>query len=425
MFTTPRGTQDILPDEWPYWNFVLGHAQEVAHLFGYRRIETPTFGETGLFARTSGLGSDVVDKEMYTFQDRGGDELTLRPEGTAPVMRAYLQHGMNKLPQPVKVYYIERMYRYDRPQRGRLREHHQFGCEGIGVEDAFLDVEIIALLHELYNRIGLTDVALHLNSIGDERCRPAYVADLVSYLAAREHRLAARDRDRLARNPLRVLDSKELATQPVLENAPRILDYLCDECRAHWGKLLHGLNLLGLSYTIDHRLVRGLDYYTRTAFEFMPPGEGAQSTIGGGGRYDALSTAMGGPPVPGIGFGSGIERLVLNVKERGIEVPPAPHADVFIARHGEATEDQALLLAKRLRDAGVPVSMAFGKRSLKAQMRHANSSEARYAAILGEQEVAEHRVTLRSLNIGDQRSVPEDEVASLVRGTMGGGDIEP
>ncbi len=415
MFTTPRGTQDILPDEWPYWNFVLGHAREVADLFGYRRIETPTFAETGLFARTSGEGSDVVDKEMYTFRDRGGDELTLRPEGTAPVMRAYLQHGMNKLPQPVKLYYIERMYRYDRPQRGRLREHHQFGCEGIGVEDAFLDAEIIALLHELYCRIGLTDVTLHLNSIGDQQCRPAYVLDLVSYLQAQQERLAPPDLDRLARNPLRVLDSKERATQPVLEDAPRMLDYLCEACRTHWDKLRHGLDLLGIAYSVDHRLVRGLDYYTRTAFEFMPPGEGAQSTIGGGGRYDALSVAMGGPPVPGIGFGTGIERLVLNVKERGITVPEGPHPEVYIARQGEGTEDEALLLANRLRGANIPVSMAFGQRSLKAQMRHANSSGSRYAAILGEQEVTERRVALRCLGTGEQSSVPQDDVANVVR----------
>lgn len=415
MFTTPRGTQDILPEEWPYWDFIIGHAHQVANLFGYRRIETPTFGETGLFARTSGVGSDVVDKEMYTFRDRGGDELTLRPEGTAPVMRAYLQHGMSKWPQPVKLYYIERMYRYDRPQRGRLREHHQFGCEGIGVEDAFLDVEIIALLHELYQRIGLTDVSLHLNSIGDDQCRPAYVRDLVAYLRAHQERLPARDLDRLARNPLRVLDSKEAPTQPVLENAPRMLDYLCDACRAHWDKLRHGLDLLGIPYIVDHRLVRGLDYYTRTAFEFMPPGEGAQSTIGGGGRYDALSAAMGGPPVPGIGFGTGIERLVLNVRERGIAVPAGPHPEVYIARQGERAEDDALLLAKRLRGADIPVSMAFGERSLKAQMRHANSSGSRYAAILGEQEVADHQVTLRSLETGGQVSVPRDEIVSAVR----------
>lgn len=414
MFTTPRGTQDILPVDWPYWNFILGHAHEVAHLFGYRRIETPTFAETGLFARTSGEGSDVVDKEMYTFRDRDGDELTLRPEGTAPVMRAYLQHGMHKLPQPVKLYYIERMYRYDRPQRGRLREHHQFGCEGIGTEDAYLDVEIIALLQEFYCRIGLTDVSLHLNSIGDEHCRPAYVADLVSYLRQHEDRLAERDRERLGRNPLRVLDSKEAATQPLLQDAPHILDYLCDACRAHWNKLLHGLDVLGIPYVVDYRLVRGLDYYTRTAFEFVPPGEGAQSTVGAGGRYDALSRAMGGPPVPGIGFGSGIERLVLNVKDRGIAVPPAAHPQVYIARQGTDTEDAALRLASRLRRVGIPAAMAFGERSLKAQMRHANSSGARYAAILGEQEVTERRVAVRSLDTGEQTSVPEDEVPGAV-----------
>lgn len=414
MFTTPRGTQDILPEEWPYWTYVLGHAEQVAGLYGYQRIETPTFGETGLFARTSGEGSDVVDKEMYTFQDRGGDDLTLRPEGTAPVMRSYLQHGMNKLPQPVKLYYIERMYRYDRPQRGRLREHHQFGCEGIGVEDAYLDVEIIALLRDLYTRIGLTDVSLHLNSIGDEQCRPAYVHDLVAYLRHREERLAARDRDRLERNPLRVLDSKEAPTQPLLENAPRLIDYLCDACRTHWDKLRHGLDLLGIAYVVDHRLVRGLDYYTRTAFEFMPPGEGAQSTIGGGGRYDALSRAMGGPAIPGIGFGTGIERLVLNIKERGVKVPPAPHPAVYVARHGEGTEDAALVLSNQLRSAGIATSMAFGERSLKAQMRHANTSEARYAAILGEDEMSSHEVSVRSLETGEQVRVPEGEVAQAV-----------
>ncbi len=415
MFTTPRGTQDILPEDWPYWNFILGHAHDVAHLFGYRRIETPTFAETGLFARTSGQGSDVVDKEMYTFQDRDGDEMTLRPEGTAPVMRAYLQHGMHKLPQPVKLYYIERMYRYDKPQRGRLREHHQFGCEGIGTDDAYLDVEIIALLQEFYCRIGLTDVTLHINSIGDENCRPAYVADLVSYLRGHEERLAERDRERLTRNPLRVLDSKEAATQPILENAPHILDYLCDDCRAHWNKLVHGLDLLGIPYVVDYRLVRGLDYYTRTTFEFMPPGEGAQSVVGAGGRYDALSRAMSGPVVPGIGFGSGIERLVLNVKERGVDVPAASRPEVYVARQGADAEDAALLLASRLRGAGIPAVMAFGARSLKAQMRHADSSGSRYAAILGEQELADHRVALRSLTSGDQASVPEDEVIGAVR----------
>src|SRR5579875_1653060 len=237
MFTTPRGTQDILPADWPYWNYVLGHAAEVTRLFGYRRIETPTFESTSLFARTSGQGTDVVDKEMYTFQDRSGDDLTLRPEDTAPIMRAYMQHGMSRLPQPVKLWYVEANFRYDRPQRGRLREHHQFGAEAIGVDDAFVDVELIALLHTLYVRLGLRDFTLHLNSIGDRNCRPAYVRELASYLQAHQDQLAPTDRERLQRNTLRVLDSKEAASQSVIRSAPSIVDHLCDACRAHFDKV--------------------------------------------------------------------------------------------------------------------------------------------------------------------------------------------
>jgi histidyl-tRNA synthetase len=391
------------------------HIREVANLFGYRRIETPTLGDTELFARTSGEGTDIVSKEMYSFRDRDGDDLTMRPEGTAPVMRAYLQHGMNKLPQPVKLYYVERMYRREAPQRGRWREHHQFGAEGIGVEDAYLDVEIIALLRELYDRIGLNDVHLHVNNIGDRNCRPAYVRDLVTYLRSLEDRLAPRDRERLETNPLRVLDTKEEQTRPLLDQAPRILDYLCEQCRAHWEKLRRGLDLLGIRYTIDQRLVRGLDYYTRTAFEFVPPCGGAQSVVGGGGRYDGLAEAIGGPAVPGVGFGSGIERLVLEAKERGVQAPPAPRPTAYVVHQGQGTEDQALVLAERLRRRKIPASMAFGDRSLKSQMRHANASDARFAAIIGEQELEDGTVTLRSLDTHEQSSVSTSDVDRFLK----------
>src|SRR5579884_757473 len=259
MFTTPRGTQDILPADWAYWDYVVGHAADVAQLFGYRRIETPTFESTSLFARTSGEGTDVVDKEMYTLQDRNGDDLTLRPEDTAPIMRAYMQHGMSRLPQPVKLWYVEANFRYSAPQKGRLREHHQFGAEVIGVDDAYADVELIALLHTLYGRLGLTGLTLHLNSIGDPSCRPEYVRTLVTYLRAHEDRLSPTDRERVERNPLRVLDSKE-APAGLLENAPVITDYLCDACRAHFEKVQPGLRLLGIDYSLTPYLVRGLDY---------------------------------------------------------------------------------------------------------------------------------------------------------------------
>lgn len=415
MFSNPRGTQDILPAEWPAWEVVIRHAEEVARLYGYQRIETPTFGPTRLFTRTTGEGTDIVDKEMYTFRDREGDELTLRPEGTAPIMRAYLQHGMHKLPQPVKLFYLERIYRHDRPQRGRLREHHQFGAEAIGVEDPYLDVEVIALLAEFYRRIGLRDLTLAINSIGDATCRPRYVQTLVSYLRQHEAELCPTCRERIERNPLRVLDCKQASCQPVLARAPRLLDYLCERCQSHWERVRHGLNVLGIPYEIDPRLVRGLDYYTDTVFEFRPQTEGAQAVVGGGGRYDALSRAMGGPPVPGVGFGTGIERLILNLRDQGVQFPPEPRPEVYVAHLGAEAEDAALALGSRLRQADIATELTYGNRSLKAQMKAANARGARYAAILGEDEVRNGQVTLRWLESGEQRTMPLDEVESALR----------
>lgn len=413
-FSTPRGTQDILPADWPYWDFVLRHAEEAARVFDYRRIETPTIADTDLFVRTSGRGTDIVEKEMYSFVDKGGDPLTLRPEGTAPVVRAYLQHGMSRLPQPVKLYYVEHMFRRENPQRGRLREHHQFGCEAIGSEDAYVDVEMIALLCELYQRLGVHDLALHLNSIGDRNCRPQYVEDLVAYLKQHEDRLAPRDRERLERNPLRVLDTKERESRPVVEDAPSILEYLCDPCRAHWDRLRHGLDVLGISYVVDPHLVRGLDYYTRTVFEFLSPEEGAAATVNAGGRYDALAELMGGPPTPGIGFGLGIERVILLLKSRGLELPPPAGPAVYLVHAGTEAEDVALKQAMRLRQAGTSAALSYGHRSFKAQLRAANAAGARYAALFGEDELQAGTVTVRDLQGGEQRAVPTAEFAEEV-----------
>ncbi|MGH2443130.1 MAG: histidine--tRNA ligase [Chloroflexota bacterium] len=413
-FTSPSGFADILPQDWPYWQFVLDAAVKVSHLFRYQRIETPILGPTGLFARSSGQGTDVVDKEMYSFRDRGGDEVSLRPEGTAPVMRAYFEHGMETLPQPVKLYYIERMYRYDRPQKGRFREHRQFGCEAIGSEEPYVDVEMMALLKMFYHRIGLTDLSLQLNSIGDGDCRPAYLRALVPYLREHTDDLAPLDRERIDRNPLRVLDSKEAASQEVIRGAPRMTDFLCEACRAHFHSVLHGLDLLDIPYTLNNRLVRGLDYYTRTVFEFHPPGHGAQSSVGAGGRYDALSEAMGEKPVPGIGFGSGLERLVLNVRERGIEVPAEPGPEVVIIHAGSEAGDSALVLANQLRAQNIATDMSFGPRSLKAQMKRANSSGARFAAIIGDEELQSGEVTLRDLQKSEQERIPRAALAGAV-----------
>lgn len=418
QFSTPRGTHDILPADWPYWRFVSDHAEAVAHLFGFQRIETPVFGPTDLFARTSGEGSDIVDKEMYSFEDRGGDSLTLRPEGTAPAVRAYIEHGMSRLPQPVKLYYLEPMFRYERPSKGRFREHHQFGCEAIGSADPYVDVEIMALLAEFYRRVGLREISLHINSIGCRECRPRYVRKLVDYLESHRAELADRDLERLRTNPLRVLDSKEHQSQKVIEAAPNILDYLCADCAQHWERVKHGLDLIDLPYVVDRRLVRGIDYYTRTAFEFLTDVNGAWLAVGAGGRYDGLAEAIGGQPTPGIGFGMGMERVVMLVKESGAEVPDRPIADVFVAHLGDEAADRALVDVMRLRERGIPSVMSFGQRSLKAQMKQANSLGAEYAAIIGEDEVAQGTVTVRSLETGEQRSIPEDSLVEDIKGDL-------
>lgn len=413
-FTTPRGTVDILPEDWPYWDFVTDAARHIAQLYGYRRIETPTLGEVSLYVRATGEATDIVQKEMYAFRDQGGDDLTLRPEGTAPVVRAYFQHGMNRLPQPVKLYYLERMYRRETPQRGRLREHHQFGCEAIGSADPGVDVEMLALLVQFYRALGLSGLTLHLNSMGDGACRPAYLAALTAYLLAHRSELAALDRERLARNPLRVLDTKEARSQPVVSGAPSILDYLCPACSEHWYVVRAGLEALNIEYEIDPALVRGLDYYTRTVFEFQAPYEGAQSAVGGGGRYDGLAEAIGAASTPGIGFGSGIERLILTMKDQAVEPPSPARPRVYVAHVGPHAATPASRISTRLRAAGISVVVSFGSRSLKAQLKAANATGARFALIIGEDEIREGAITLRDLETGEQTRLAESDIHAAV-----------
>jgi histidyl-tRNA synthetase len=323
---------------------------------------------------------------------------------------------MHTWPQPVKLYYFERMFRRENPQRGRWREHHQFGCEAIGSADAYVDVEMISLIVEFYRRLGLSDLSLHINSIGDRACRPAYVADLVDYLSGRRAHLAERDLERLERNPLRVLDTKEPESRAVVEHAPNILEYLCAECRAHWERLRRGLDVLGIRYVVDPHLVRGLDYYTRTVFEFLSPEEGAAATVNAGGRYDALAEAIGAPPTPGIGFGLGIERVIMLLQSRGVDVPQPDGIDVYVAHAGDSAEDEALCRAWQLRQSGIPAVMTFGPRSLKAQMKAANTSGAQYAAIIGEDERASGTVTVRDLERHEQVSVPGLDLPAFVEG---------
>lgn len=407
----PRGTQDLLPPQGSQMRGLYDRAAAVARLYGYRYVETPGFESTELFKRTSGETSDVVSKEMYTFLDRGEREITLRPEGTAPVMRAYLGHR-HELGAPFKAYYLTRMYRYSRPQAGRYREHRQFGVEVFGVGGAGADVETIVLGDALLRSLGLTRYRLELNSIGDEVCRPAYREELVAYLGAHRDRLRDDHAERYAENPLRVLDCKDEACRQVASEAPRITDRLCEACASHFAEVQAGAREAGLEPTIAPTLVRGLDYYTRTAFEFVSEVlSEQQGTLFGGGRYDGLAEALGGPPTPGVGFGMGLERVLLAVVDEGLEPPSEPPLRCYVVALGEPARQRAVALVRELRASGLAADLPFEERPMKAQLKLADRAGAVFAAIIGEREMAEGTVTLRRLADGIQKSVPAGDVA--------------
>ena len=420
QFRLPRGTQDRLTQDQPWWDYVTSTAAEQARRFGYGRIDTPVFEHAGLFQRGVGEGTDIVEKETYTFPDRSGEEVTLRPEGTAPVCRAYLEHGMHNLPQPVRMHYFCPIFRYERPQAGRLRQHHQFGVEAIGDGDPSVDAEVIDLGWRFTQALGLRGLSLALNSIGDAACRPGYLAALKDYYAPRLGDACPDCRMRHDRNPLRMLDCKrtDFACPALVAEAPRITDHLCADCDSHFAGLRRYLDALEIPYFINPTLVRGLDYYTRTVFEILPPEEGAQSVVLGGGRYDGLIEQLGGRPTPGIGFGSGIERLILNVKRQAAAAPPdAVAVDAVVVSLGDAAPVIAVRLASELRQAGVSAVLAQPGRSLRGQMRHASALGARYTLVLGDAEVAAGTVQVKHMDSGEQRETPLAEAAALVRGT--------
>jgi histidyl-tRNA synthetase len=375
-FEAPRGTHDVLPSEQPLWRLVTSEAERLCSLYGYRPIHTPVFEDTALFARTAGEGSDVVQKEMYTFEDRGGRSLTLRPEATAPIARAYLEHGLHRQGQPVKLYTIATMYRYAAPQRGRYREHWQLSVEAIGSADPAIDAEVIQLYDELLARLGVTSYKLLLNSIGDAKCRPAYVERLTAWLDEHADVLDEDARQKRATNPLRVFDVKNPQVLEALAEAPKIGDALCDECRAHFDAVQAYLEDQAVQFTLSPTLVRGLDYYTRTAFEFVDEAIGAQSSIAGGGRYDGLIEQLGGQPTPGIGFGAGIERLLLSLEAAGVTADEQG-IDVFVAVHEADLKPRVMPLVTELRRRGLRAEVDYGGRSLKGQHTHARRLGAR------------------------------------------------
>jgi len=378
----PRGTHDILPSEQPLWRTVTGEMERLAALYGYRPIQTPVFEDTDLFLRTSGRGSDVVQKEMYTFSDRSERSLTLRPEGTAPICRAYVEHGLHREPQPQKLYTIAPMYRYGAPGRGRYREHWQLSVEAIGSAEPAIDAEIVQLYDTLLRRLGVTAYRLELNSVGCRECRPAYVDHLKAWLEQHRAELDEEALAKLATSPLRVFDVKSERTRALLEAAPKIGDSLCDACREHFAAVRADLDATGVGYDLVPTLVRGLDYYSRTAWEFIGPMANENSTISGGGRYDYLVEEIGGPPTPGVGFGAGIERLLIAMEEAGAVAAEPPAVAVFVAAEPDAPRALVAPLLKGLRDAGVAADADYAGRSLKGQLTQAGRSGARTTVIL-------------------------------------------
>lgn len=416
LTTRPRGTSDILPEEAARWRYLEEQIRLVCRLYGYGEIRTPIFEHTELIVRSAGETSDIVSKQTYTFLDRGKRSLTLRPEGTAPTVRAYLENKLYARALPVKLYYIAPIFRHERPQAGRYRQHHQFGVEMLGAGDPAADAEVIALAMELCRRLGLQGLAVHLNSIGCPGCRPGYRETLLEFFRGTVEKLCPDCRDRYARNPLRLLDCKEEGCRRLTERAPAMLDYLCHDCRGHFARLQEYLDGLGIRWELDACLVRGLDYYTRTVFEIISVVPGNAGAICGGGRYDGLVEELGGDPTPAVGFGMGLERLLLAMDGQGLRPADDSRPDAFVAGVGEGGFRRAVELVHRLRRAAVPADMDYLGRSLKAQMKHAHRLGARYVVIIGEEEMERGAATLRNMETGEQREIPLGELVEELRG---------
>lgn len=415
LTTRPRGTSDILPGEVEKWQYLEQVIRSLCREYGYKEIRTPIFEHTELFERGVGETTDIVEKEMYTFKDRGNRSISLRPEGTAAVVRAYLENRLYAGPQPVKLYYLGPMFRYDRPQAGRYRQFHQFGVEALGSHDPALDAEVIAMAVDLYSRLGLKDLELRVNSLGCPQCRPVLREKLRDFFRERLDALCQHCRGRLERNPLRILDCKLEACRQAAQGAPNVLSCLCPSCEAHFHAVQRYLEQLGVAYTVDPCLVRGLDYYTHTAFEIVAREIGAQSSIGGGGRYNGLVEACGGPNIPGIGFASGLERVLLVMERQGISLPLPAGLDVFLVAADEVARERILVLLQNLRKHGVAADRDYMGRSLKAQMKFAGKLGVGLVAILGANELERGVAILRDMHTGVQEEVSLERLVEEVK----------
>lgn len=413
MIIAPKGTKDVTPSEAFKWHFVEDTIKERADIYGYREIRTPTFEYTELFQRGVGDTTDVVQKEMYTFTDKGGRSLTLKPEGTAGAVRSFVEHGLYNSALPLKAYYFTPVFRYERPQAGRYREHHQFGAEVFGATEPTMDAELIAFALDIISSFGINELSLCINSIGCPKCRAAYNAALKEYMNSRREELCSTCRERLEKNPLRILDCKVPSCGEIAANAPVILDYLCDDCREHFEKLKQLLDAAGIAYTVDPHIVRGLDYYVRTVFEiiYTQPGED-KITVCGGGRYDGLSAQISDVSVASAGFGMGLERLIMVLENAGILPLDDDNCRVFIASMGQRAETEAFTLAQRLRALGIRAEINHCKRSLKAQMKYADKIRAQSVIVIGDNEVDGDVYTVKDMASGEESVFSKADIAS-------------
>ncbi|MDR2267332.1 MAG: histidine--tRNA ligase [Christensenellaceae bacterium] len=414
MINMPKGTKDALPKDTYKWQYVESKIRSTARLFGFDEIRTPTIEFTELFLRGVGENTDIVDKEMYTFMDKGGRSLTLRPEGTAGVVRSYIENNLADTGLPVKLYYIGPAFRYERPQSGRLREHHQFGAELFGSATPYADAQVISLAKSTLTALGLKDVSLNINSVGCRTCRPVIEASIKSYFCERIDELCEVCKERLIKNPLRILDCKEARCKEIAANAPYPISNLCPECSEHHQTLVKLLNDTGVEFTVDPHIVRGLDYYTRTVFEFISSSVGAQGTICGGGRYDNLTATLGGKPTPSVGFGIGIERILMAIESASVYCGESSVPDLYIVSAGAGLESYTFSLAEKLRASGIATESDIMGRSLKAQMKCANKIGAKYVVVVGEDEISTGLIFLKNMKTGEEKAVDIDAIVNIL-----------
>lgn len=410
MVNIPKGTKDVLPSESYKWHYVENTVRKIADAFCLNEIRTPTFEHTELFLRGVGETTDVVNKEMYTFLDKGDRSITLKPEGTAGVARSFIENGLHNCAMPLKTYYISPVFRYENPQKGRLREHHQFGVEIYGGSGADEDAEVIKLAHSVLTALGLS-VKLHINSMGCKSCRKEYNQALKAYFADKLDKLCPTCRERYAKNPLRILDCKSEECKSLCVDAPKITDYLCDDCSAHFERLRKLLTSTGIEYDVDPYIVRGLDYYTKTVFEFVTTALGSQGTVCGGGRYDDLIAQLGGDPVSGVGFGMGIERVLMLMEAQGVDIPKENPVKLYVATMGESAYEKAFEIVCNLRNKGVKCELDHAGRGIKAQFKYADKIGAEYVVTIGDNELLSGECRIKKMSDGSQREIKIDELS--------------